>query len=91
MTAKNTDKEPMKLFITITGGSAEELFAVGPNDLKDYFLPKGLNVKPEDVARIHFEQVTERKPNHLLPSEYIVHKDNYSREKALATKKREER
>lgn len=79
-------KEPMKLFIVITGDSAEELFAVGPNDLKDYFLPKGLNVKPEDVAKIHFEQVTERKPGHLLASKYIVHKDNYSRKKSAQIK-----
>lgn len=46
--------EKYKLTIVIDGVSADDLFAVGPNDLKNYFLPEMLNVNPEDIKQISF-------------------------------------
>jgi hypothetical protein len=78
----------MKLTIIIDGESARNLFAVGPNDLKNYFLPEFLQVDSNDVKTIYFQE-------DLTPEEFgetiglgkdlkeirgrTVHKDNYSR------------
>lgn len=72
-----------RLVIEIDGESAEELFPVGPKDLKEYFLPEMLNVREEDIKRIHFsEDLTSdefgdalmgKRPRH-------VHADNYARD-----------
>ncbi|AXJ12495.1 hypothetical protein [Streptococcus pluranimalium] len=43
----------MQVTIKIDGASADELFAVGPNDLLNYFLPEALGVKKEDVVSIY--------------------------------------
>lgn len=48
----------MRLTIVIEEGDEEglrELFAVGVNDLIEYFLPKGLHIKPKDVKACWFE------------------------------------
>lgn len=65
----NTDK--MKLYLIIEGESAENLFAVGPNDLLNYFLPEKFNVKSNDVVQIRFECPSDEE------GKIIVHKDNY--------------
>lgn len=68
-----------KLVITIDGESAKDLFAVGPNDLRDYFLPDTLNVDSNDIARISFHEdvpLMER-----LSNETSIHSDNYYRDK----------
>lgn len=77
-----SDNKPdtMKLVIVIDGESADHLFAVGPVDLRDYFLPKGMNVKTEDIKRITFEQVTERTEGGW-PYRVTTHKENYQRER----------
>jgi len=41
--------------ITIVGESAEDLIAVGKNDLLSHFLPKGLYVKEKD-CRVFMEK-----------------------------------
>lgn len=48
------EREKWTVTIVIDGESAEELFAVGPNDLREYFLPKLLNVKSKDIKKIQF-------------------------------------
>lgn len=72
----------MKLCIVIDGKSADELFAVGPNDLREYFLPEYLHVDPKDVKSIHFEEVHEGEDGRPWPisGSCKVHKDNFSRE-----------
>lgn len=71
-------KHPMRLCIMIEGESAENLFAVGPNDIKSYFLPKGLKVKPSDVKQITFRQVAETDANGV-PTHWKVHQENFSK------------
>lgn len=73
----------MILSIIIEGESADELFGVGPNDLKNHFLPKDLNVKAEDVTQVAFKEVTEWDDG--LPAEYLVHKENIYRPSHDAT------
>ncbi|MFW6129559.1 MAG: hypothetical protein ACOC56_00155 [Atribacterota bacterium] len=66
----------MKLVIVIEGKSAENLFPVGSKDLKEWFLPKCLNVKSEDVKHIHFEKVSKR--DELgFPIETLTNKENF--------------
>lgn len=67
------------LTITIDGESAKELFAVGPNDLKDYFLPEYLNINPNDIARISF--LEDVPPTESIFKQRSVHVDNYYRDK----------
>lgn len=76
--SESTDK--MKLVIVIDGDSADELFAVGPVDLRDYFLPEKLQVKSEDVKEIRFQKVVER-DSMGFPSKYIKHVDNFRRDR----------
>ena len=67
----------MDLIIIIGGESAKELFAVGPKDLKEWFLPNEcLRVKSEDVKSIVFKEVVERDV-HGLPTKTIVNKENF--------------
>ena len=49
----------MKLVIVIERAELNELFAVGPKDLKNHFLPKSLNVKPNDIKECWFEEVSD--------------------------------
>ncbi len=70
--------DSMTLHIVIDGKSAEELFAAGPIDMKDYFLPDKLGVRSEDVKEITFRKVTER-TEFGVPTREIHHKDNYVR------------
>ena len=67
-----------KLTIIIDGESAKELFAVGPNDLKDYFLPEYLNVDPNDIAKITFHE--DVPPMDILFKPKSIHADNYYRD-----------
>lgn len=69
-------KHPMRLCIVIQGVSAEELFAVGPNDLRDYFLPEHLDVNPADVQQVSFRQTIETDSSGL-PARERVHLDNF--------------
>lgn len=71
--------EKMELNIVIDGDSADELFAVGPIDLRDFFLPEKLGVKSSDVKSINFHKIIERDENGN-PSKYTVYKDNFLRE-----------
>jgi len=64
----------MVLHITISGESAEELFAVGPEDLKNYFLKEYLNVDPDDIKHISFNK---RKEADNPFGVVTVHKDNF--------------
>lgn len=67
----------MKLIIIIEGESAKELFAVGPNDLKEWFLPNEcLRIKSEDVKSIYFEEVVER-DSLGFPTKIITNKENF--------------
>lgn len=75
-----SNKEKMTLHIVIDGESAEELFAVGPNDLRTHFLKK-IGVKQGDVKQISFKQIAERDEDNF-PTKWTVHKDNYSRGEA---------
>ena len=68
-----------KLVIKIDGESAKELFAVGPNDLKDYFLPKHLGVAPNDIVKITFHE--DVPPVDILFKPTSIHKDNYYRDR----------
>jgi len=65
---------PMTCVITIQGNSANELFAAGPVDLRDYFLKEYLHVEPSDVKHIQFTQLKQL-GEPLGPQ--IVHKDNF--------------
>lgn len=71
-----------KLTITIDGESANDLFAVGPKDLLEFFLPDRLGVNPKDVKQISFiedltdEEFTAHLLGHRSRSE---HRDNYFR------------
>lgn len=73
-----------KLIIVIDGESANSLFACGPQDLKEYFLPNGLKVTPDDIRKITFEE--DLSPEELSEvifrgRSYKVHSDNYYRDK----------
>lgn len=69
-----------KLTITIDGESAKDLFAVGPNDLKDYFLPEYLNIDPDDVVKVTFHEDVPVMEALFKPTS--IHSDNYYRDKA---------
>ena len=81
----------MKAVIVIDGKSANELFAVVPKDLRNHFFPERLNVDPQDVVKIHFEEL-QRDGKVITPTEawlessepysVITHEDNYEREEA---------
>lgn len=71
-----------KLVIEIDGESADNLFPVGPKDLKEYFLPEFLNVKEEDIVKIHFiEDVTPEEFKEWVQGkrDRAMHGDNYAR------------
>ncbi|AXJ12535.1 hypothetical protein [Streptococcus pluranimalium] len=72
----------MQVTIKIDGASADELFAVGPNDLLNYFLPEALGVKKEDVVSIYMsdgKEKAEESKDFVFVEGYTVHKDNYHR------------
>jgi len=69
----------MKLLIVIEGESADELFAVGPKDLKEHFLPKYLKVKSSDVEKCWFEELTDEEYQKKIKGEKytaVKHADN---------------
>lgn len=73
-----------KLVIEIDGDSASDLFAVGPTDLLEFFLPEKLGVNPKDVKSITFkEDLTVDEYGEYLMSERTrsCHTDNYYRDK----------
>lgn len=73
--------------IVIDGDSASKLFAVGPNDLKGYFLPDRLDVAVEDVQRLVFvedlsDEENAKRVSHMCETGDLIssgHKDNYNR------------
>jgi hypothetical protein len=74
----------MKLVICIEAEDLSELFAVGPKDLKEYFLPKWFGIKPSDVKACWFEEY-QRDGKIISPADALVgstayhlrtHKDN---------------
>jgi len=77
----------MKVVIVIDGDSAADLFAVGPKDLREHFMPKQWGVDPKDVKKIHFEEL--KRDGKIIsthdalmkkgPYTRINHKDNYER------------
>lgn len=67
----------MKLIIIIEGESAKELFAVGPKDMKEWFLPNEcLHVKSEDVKSIRFVEVIKR-DEFGFPTKTLINKENF--------------
>lgn len=46
----SSENKNYNVIITIDGQSAQDLFAVGPNDLKDYFLPEQLGIDPKGYS-----------------------------------------
>lgn len=71
----NSGKNPMRLFIAIDLEDESELFAIGPKDLRDHFLPEWMGIKPEQVKRVCFSQITETDDSGL-PLKWKVHQDN---------------
>ena len=70
-----------RLTIIIDGDSANELFLVGPKDLK-FFLKEHFNVKPKDIKTIAFEEdlSAEEFSGYIFGERgRAVHKDNYFR------------
>ncbi len=67
----------MKLVIVIEGESAKDLFAVGPKDLKEYFIPEGLPVKSEDITHCNFTELVPGKVPFVDKDWGIEHKDNF--------------
>jgi hypothetical protein len=70
-------RKKMKCVIVIDGESANELFAVGPKDLRDHFLPNDLHVQSADVVKIHFEEL-KRDEKIINSSEAILSSKPYS-------------
>ncbi len=64
----------MRCTIVIDGESAEDLFAVGPVDLRTHFLPKDLHVNEKDIVRVTFAEGS------MIDGTGTVHKDNYVRD-----------
>lgn len=74
------DKQ-FRLTIVIDGASANELFLVGPKDLK-FFLKEHFNVNPKDIKTLAFEENlnAEEFGGYILGERSrAVHKDNYFR------------
>lgn len=61
--------------IKIDGKSARDLLAVGPIDIRDYFLNAGLKVDPRDVKSVRFTTSVPR--NYTRRVNKGVHKDNF--------------
>ena len=75
----------MKLILVIDGDSADELCAVGPEDLM-HLLNKNLYIKKKDIVKIFFEEITRGEniiniQDTLDGKDYSVytHPDNYER------------
>lgn len=51
---KKRMRENVTLVIKIKGDSARKLLAVGPEDLRDFFLPERFGVQKTDVDSIKF-------------------------------------
>ena len=75
------------LIIKIDGESAKELFAVGPSDLRDYFLPEYLSVDSNDIAVIAFHE--DVPPMDRLFKPTSIHVDNYYRDRVEELEKNE--
>lgn len=72
------------MVIEIDGESANDLFAVGPTDLLEFFLPEKLGVNPKDVKSISFKEdltVDEYGEYLIRERNRSGHKDNYYRDK----------
>jgi len=81
----------MKLIIVIEcqSDAMDSLFAVGPKDLRNHFLPEWMGIRPEDVKQVHFEEL--RKDEKIIslrdalvssgPYEVRVHKENFPKKK----------
>jgi hypothetical protein len=63
----------MALIIIIDGESEKGMFAAGPTDIRNHFLPK-IGVRPKDVQSITFSE-----PDPDYPDKTWVHPDNYTR------------
>ena len=65
------EKKGLLFYLVIEGKAAQELFAAGPEDIMDYFLPKwiGDNYKKQDVLICKLENEIEG----------YTHKENYQR------------
>ena len=74
----------MKLVMEIDGPSAEDLFLVGPIDLKEHFLKEHLHVDPRDVKKCFFEEVDDPIAR-ITGKTYnvITHKDNFDRDEQV--------
>lgn len=74
----------MQLTIKIDGDTAKELFAVGPNDLLNYFMPNIWGIDQKDVVSIYFsdwkDRIDGKVTDDLDEGDYIVHSDNYHRD-----------
>jgi hypothetical protein len=65
--------------IIIKGESAEDLFAAGPQDIKNHFLQK-MYVKAKDVQSVEFIELTATEKKKMLSGKeftYKTHKDNF--------------
>lgn len=79
----------MKLVIVIEaeGEAMDSMFAVGPNDLRNHFIPEWMGFKPDDIKRIHFEEL--RRDGKIISIgdailgegkyEKITHKENFTK------------
>ena len=83
----------MKLVLVIDGQSANDLFAVGPKDIREYFGPEEWGIRTKDIAKCHFEELQDIDGNiittrdtfgRLSGGKYkvITHPDNYERKKS---------
>jgi hypothetical protein len=74
----------MKLTLVIDGPSAEDLFAVGPTDLREHFLKEYLHVDPRDVKKCYFSECDDIESK-MRGSSYIIttHKENYNRDERV--------
>ena len=86
----------MKVTIVIEGPpeALGQLFAAGPRDLANHFIPEWFGVKPEYVRKVSFEEikikgraVSTKSEEYLAaqltdtPYEVIAHKDNVDRDR----------
>jgi len=74
----------MKMSIVIDGDSVDELFAIGPRDLLQTFLPDRFDVDPKDVVHIMFQEdlTADEFGEHIMGNRSrTIHKDNYFRDK----------
>jgi len=80
----------MKMLVLIEREELDELFAVGPNDLKNHFLPKWMGIAPADVKSVKFWEIRRNgkiisNSEALIGGEYesTTHKDNFPKRNAI--------